>query len=107
MTNDTPVEVRICDFTIVPGARHVDDGDGSAEEFFDTILKPTVDENKEKKILIDFDGTYGFASSFISELAKDIKTELGVEFIEERLVIKSDEDSMLIDRFKNELAKEY
>lgn len=107
MTNDKVITIKISEFTIVPGARHIDDGDGSAEQFFKDILQPAIKSNKDTCILLDFDGTYGYASSFISELAKDIKTKFGNDFISKWLSVKSDEDIMLKDRFYDELSKEY
>ena len=107
MKNDEYITVSIADFTVVPGARHIEDGDGSAEEFFNDYLKPAIENKSSSKFLIDFDNTWGYASSFISELAKDIKVAYGSDFIKNQLLFKSDEDLMLIDRFKNELAKEY
>lgn len=107
MSNSELIVIKVSDFTVVPGARHVDDGEGSAEEFFKDFVQGKVDENPNSVIQIDFDGTWGYASSFISELAKDIKTTYGADFIKDRLLLKSDEDLMLIDRFKHELRQSY
>jgi hypothetical protein len=108
-SEDNRITIRVADFTIAPGARYREDGDGSAQEFFEDFVAPAIveDESNQNAFCIDFDGTYGYASSFISELAKDIKTTYGNEFIRNRLVIKSDDDLMLADRFMRELNKEY
>lgn len=75
------VEINIAkDFGIYPGARYRSDGDFSGEEFYEDILKPKFEEvlsAGDSSLSINFDGTYGYASSFISEvfirLVKDFK----------------------------------
>jgi len=109
MNPDNTITIKVADFTVVPGARYRRDGDGSAEQFFEDFIKPVVDDdaNSSKEIRIDFDRTWGYASSFISELAREIKIAYGETFINSRLQCKSDEDLMLIDRFNTELKKDY
>ncbi len=57
------------EFTEAPGGRYKTDGDFSAELFRDTILLPAVKKaiDEKKKLLIDLDGGYGYAFSFIEE----------------------------------------
>lgn len=62
------ITLRVKDFTLLPGARTKEDGDGSAEEFFERFIRPSITNNKN--LTIDFDGTWGYASSFLSQLAK-------------------------------------
>lgn len=51
-------------------------------------------------LVIDFDGTWGYASSFLSELAVRIVGVLKTdEVIRERLELKSEDEPGLIDRF--------
>jgi hypothetical protein len=68
LTNYKPT-INIRDFTVYPTARYVTDGPKSAEEFFDTRLSSFLDEHSNDEIVIDFDGTWGYASSFKNELA--------------------------------------
>lgn len=68
------VVISVADFSRLPGSRHRKDGDNSADEFFeDYIEKPLqkVVNNRHSKehILLDLDGTLGYASSFVSQLA--------------------------------------
>lgn len=59
--------VRVRDFTTLPGPREKKDGPNSAEEFFETCIDGYV--FSDDRLSIDFDGTWGYPSSFISQLA--------------------------------------
>ena len=87
MSDDT-IKINISeDFTIYPGARYKTDGKYSGEEFYEDILKPKftkVWEDDDKTMLIDFDGTYGYASSFISE----VFIRLGKDFTDKKRIKK-------------------
>jgi hypothetical protein len=86
------------DFTDAPGGRFKRDGKYSAEELYEDILKDKLSlafYNKEE-ILLDFDGSYGYAGSFIDELFFRIKRDSKKEDILNYLKIKSDEDLDLI-----------
>jgi hypothetical protein len=91
--------IRVKDFTTLPGARYKEDGDGSAEEFFEKYVKEKLE--KDDKILIDFDGTWGYASSFLSELALRIanKYQNNNKDIRASVKIKSEDESGLVERF--------
>jgi hypothetical protein len=101
--------VAVSDFTTLPGARHRTDGDGSADEFFEDCIEAALDKAQKSKsdFLIDFDDTYGYASSFESQLAKRISEKYDHDYIAEHLQLKSDDDLSLPDRFWNEYAKDY
>lgn len=110
--NDIDVTVRVVDFAKMPGARSRDDGDNSAQEFFEDILVPETDGffrgSSKNKILLDLDDTYGYASSFVSELAKLIKQSYGsLKGTRKKLVIKSDQDPGQVEKFWNEYKKSY
>lgn len=57
------------DFSVMPGGRYIDEGKYSGEEFRDTLLLPKYEEAEEngEKLIIDFDGCFGFATSFLEE----------------------------------------
>ena len=56
------------DFTSTPGGRVRSDGDFSAEEFFDGHLNPAFRRARsDEKVVIEMDGTAGYAGSFIDE----------------------------------------
>lgn len=86
------------DFTDSPGARYRNDGPYSGQEFYEDILKPKLDRawHNEEILLIDFDNTLGYASSFISEvflrISKDFKN---AEKIKSKIKIKSEDDPFL------------
>ncbi len=93
------IKISVSDFTTLPGARYKKDGDGSAEEFFDKYIKQHL-ENKES-ILIDFDNTWGYASSFLSELALEISRQCRRDKLDvrEKIEIKSNDEPGLTERF--------
>ncbi len=104
--------IRVIDFAEIPGARHRTDGGNSAEQFFEDVVKPIADvelkQSKNGTILIDLDYTVGYASSFISELAKLMSIAYKqVPKVKRRLVIKSDEDPGLIESFWNGFKQKY
>ncbi len=108
MSNNVIINIAR-DFTQFPGARYITDGKFSGEEFYETILKPKVKsvwDVKDETITIDFDGTYGFASSFISEisirLVNDFKDK---NKIYEKIKFKSEEDPLLIDSLKSNIEE--
>ncbi len=69
------ITIKVKDFTLLPGARTKKDGDGSAEEFFEKYIQAKATKND--LITIDFDGTWGYASSFMSQLAKYLVSFFG------------------------------
>lgn len=104
--------IRVVDFAEIPGARHRTDGDKSAQEFFEDIVKPAADQEllqeKDGYLLIDLDYTVGYASSFISELAKLMSLNYKkASKVQKRLAIKSDEDPGLIESFWNGFKQKY
>ena len=56
-------------FSEYPGARYYEDGPDSGQEFFETVLKTAFENslNAKEKLVVDLDGTAGYASSFLSE----------------------------------------
>jgi hypothetical protein len=108
----TDLIVKVADFTTVPGARYVTDGDGSADEFFEKYLAPVLESqervSEDYLLTVDFDGTWGYPPSFVSQLAKRLlgwyKTP---ERVEEYVSIKSDEQPGQKQEFWDEVAKIY
>ncbi len=82
------------DFSDAPGARNYDDGPDSGEEFFDKCLQPKFVEAREAgvSLIVDMDGTFGYATSFISEAFGRLSKKYGVHDVLEMLEIVSDED---------------
>ena len=90
------------DFSETPGARSREDGKYSGEEFREEVLLPKFLEAKEKKekLLIDFDGGYGYLISFLEEAFGGLARKLGSKEVLQILEFKSDEELALIDRVK-------
>lgn len=86
------------DFTDAPGPRFINEGLFSGEEFRDKILIPKYKEakKKEEKLLIDFDGGFGYPTSFLEEAfggcIRSIKDKAFLDIIK----FKSEEDPTLI-----------
>lgn len=88
------------DFSETPGARSREDGKYSGEEFREEVLIPKFLEAKEKKekLLIDFDGGYGYLISFLEEAFGGLARKFGSKEVIQILEFKSDEEIALIDR---------
>ena len=64
------IRIKICDdFSDAPGGRYISEGDFSGELFRESILIQKYKEAIEQKtdLEIDFDGCYGFGTSFLEE----------------------------------------
>lgn len=97
------------DFSIYPGARYKSDGKYSGQEFYENIFKPKLSKiwsDPKKSLLLDFDGTFGYASSFISEIfiraVKDFKDK---ELLKKKLKFKSDDEPLLIQSIYGIIAE--
>lgn len=87
------------DFSETPGGRNKNEGNFSGEEFREKLLIPSYVEakNQREKLLIDLDGTYGYATSFLDEafggLARKFKADKILDVIE----FKSEDQPGLIE----------
>jgi hypothetical protein len=85
-------------FSKTVGARFQKDGPSSGQEFRETLLEPKFEGlRKGKKLLIDFDGTYGYPPSFLEEAFGGLARILGKEAVLNKLEFKSDEEPSLIE----------
>ncbi len=107
MTKQTIVLKIAQEFTPHIGARYRSDGDFSGDQFYEDILKPKLDEvwrDPKKKIILDLDGTFGYASSFLSQIFVRIMQDFHEKNkVLKKLIIKSDEEPLLIEAIKDEL----
>jgi len=100
MTKNTYIQIKVAkDFGVYPGARYRTDGPFSGQEFYEDILKPKFQKawtDSQKIVFIDLDGTFGYASSFISEifirLVKDFEDK---KAIIKKLEFKSEDEPLL------------
>lgn len=97
------MEIIICkDFTDAPGPRFKKQGKHSGEEFREDILIPKFKEalEKKEKLIINFDGTFGYPTSFLEEVFGGLKEKYDKETILKTLVFISNDEIGLIDEVK-------
>lgn len=98
------MKIKISDeFTNAPGGRKREDGSYSGEEFRDTILIERFKSalEKKEKLEIDFDGGYGYATSFLEEAFGGlVRSGYDSEKIINTIEIISLEEPSLVERVK-------
>lgn len=93
------IKINICDdFTETPGARYRNEGSYSGEEFRDTILEPKYCEacQKKQKLVIELDGGYGYATSFLEEAFGGLSRKYPKNEVLETLTFVSNDEPSLI-----------
>ncbi len=95
------------EFSDAPGARFISDGENSGELFYTTLLRVKFIQAKKenKKLFIDFDNTWGYASSFISGAFGRLADEFGKNTVVKYLDFKSNDDPTLFQKIKDEINK--
>lgn len=75
--------LRVSEWSETPGPRRRKDGPHSAEEFFETVFRPTFADTlaSGSDLTLDMDGGAGYAASFLDELAGRIVGEFKPEDI--------------------------
>lgn len=94
------IEINVAtDFSKTPGARHASEGKFSGDEFRDDILYPKYCEaiNRNENLVVNLDGCYGYATSFLEEAFGGLVRKLKKKGILENITIVSDEDESLIE----------
>lgn len=96
------------DFSDAPGARYRSDGPKSGEEFLQDMLEDKFLSARDAKavLFIDLDGTWGYASSFISGAFGGLAKKYGAAVVRKHLSYKSDEDPLLLDRISREIDEQ-
>ena len=103
---DTLHTINICnDFTDAPGARYRTDGPKSGQEFLEDLLRPWFEKAVAAKSLlrIELDGTWGYASSFISGSFGELSQQFGKGLVHSHIQLVSEENPLLIEKIKNEI----
>ena len=99
------------DFSRTPGARFLEEGDFSGQEFRQQILLPKIKEaiTKKERLEIDLDGTAGLGTSFLEESFGGLIriNKLAYQTIIDTLIFISDDDPDYIDEIKNYLKDAY
>jgi len=100
------IQINICeDFTKTPWFRYKHEGNGSGEEFRDTLLvcKLNDAEIKGEKLEIIFDGTYGFSMAFLEEAFGGFIRKYGKNPLR-RIELISKEDETIPGIIKNYIS---
>ena len=100
------ISIRVRDFTRTPGARYRTDGDYSGEEYRETILQPAYDEAvaKDVGLLVDLDGTEGYATSFLEEAFGGLARVYGSKAVAERVRVKATDEPFLATEVAHYIA---
>ena len=97
------------EFTEYPGLRHCEISDDSGEEFYHKVLNKAFKEaldNKEK-LLIDLDGTAGYAPSFVDESFGNLIFDFTKEIVVKTIEFKSLEEPSWIKIIREETFVEW
>lgn len=83
----------------MPGARSPADGPNSGEEFRQQLLEPAFMAAREarERLLVDLDGTEGYATSFLDEAFGGLARKFGADAVLNVLQFKSDDELYLIE----------
>ena len=86
----------------MPGPRAIAEGPNSGELFLNQLLKPGYLEamRLKQKLLIDLDGTEGYATSFLEASFGGLSREVGSDNVMELIEFKSDEEPYLIEEIE-------
>jgi len=87
------------EFSKTPGARYKTDGNFSGEQFLDELLKPCfeVAMNNSEQLVVDLDGGYGYATSFLEESFGGLARAYGIDKVKAIIVIISEDEPSLRD----------
>lgn len=91
------------DFSKYPGPRFSKEGEFSAEELLDkhliNLFKNACDSNS--KLIVDIDGTFGYATSFLEGAFGELVRRFNKEKVQNHILIQSKETPL----FKEEIEK--
>lgn len=90
------------DFSPTPGPRHQSEGDYSGDLFLEKLLRPKYKAARKtsSKLLINFDGAEGYATSFLESAFGGLAREEDFNEILSTLVFISEEEPYLVDEVK-------
>jgi hypothetical protein len=95
--------LRIADFTETPGARYYTDGPASGEEFREEWLIPAFKKALAESVhlIVDLDGAYGYATSFLEESFGELADRYGSDVVFKNIEIRTfDEPSLEAEVFE-------
>lgn len=95
------------DFSETPGPRHADEGEFSGEVFRQTLLSPKYVECRDNSVtlIVDLDGTEGYATSFLEEAFGGLAREFPNDKLLAILKIKTDDEPFLKDEIEKYISE--
>lgn len=100
----TKMMIRVAsEFSETPGPRNRDEGVDSGQEFLETLLLPKYEEARKNNdfLMIDLDGTEGYATSFLESAFGGLARKYKPDEILKILRFKSIEEPYLIGEITN------
>ena len=90
-------------FSETPGPRFREEGDFSGEQFRDELLEPEFLEACKscQQLMIDLDGTAGYATSFLEEAFGGLARKHEASEILKAITLVCDDEPGLIEEIKN------
>jgi hypothetical protein len=90
------------DFSETPGPRARDEGDFSGEQFLEEILLPKFEQARRDGVtlLVDLDGTEGYATSFLEASFGGLARQLEPKEVLSVLQFKSEDEPYLMQEIK-------
>lgn len=90
------------EFSTTPGPRYKTEGDFSGEQFLAEVLFPRFQEAQAAggTLLVDLDGTDGYATSFLDGSFGELARKLQPEEVLRVLRFKCDDEPSLIDEIE-------
>lgn len=91
------------EFSKTPGHRSSDDGAFSGDDFFSQVLRPEYIKAREQQeqLLVDLDGTAGYATSFLEASFGGLAREFPVEDVLNNIKLKCEEEPYLFDEIQS------
>jgi len=85
------------DYNPAPAGRYYSDGNYSGQRFRDEFLVPAI--THEDSVVVDFDGTEGYGSSFLDEAFGGLIRDAGLneDVVRSKLTVVSLEDPTVAD----------
>ena len=101
--------LNIIDFSEYPGPRYNDQGPDSGEKFYVEKLNPMFLRcyQEGKTLVVNLDGTAGFASSFLDEAFGQLTYDFGFDVLEKILVINSSDEPEWLRMIKKETIPQW
>ena len=93
------------EFSATPGARYIEDGLFSGEEFLTKLLEPKFLEakNQAEVLIVKLDDLWGHPSSFISGSFGELSVKYGASTVLSHLKLECKDNPMLVERIIREI----